>query len=577
MLDQLITRITLEEFAGRTVFRRGENYFSAGSVSRLAASSAKVSAKVQGSQAYQVELRNNKGELSYDCTCPNAADGYFCKHCVAVGLAFLSKNSSASKSTKRRDPWRDIKKYLSAQPPKVLVELLLEVAQRDDRLFQLLLLKGSSAGGRANIVESLQNAIDQATQFDDFLDWREVSSYSTNIDQVIDTLAELLVPGKAAALVELTEYAIERVEASLEQVDDSNGAVGDTILRLGELHLKACILAKSPGAELAEDLFRLQTTLPFGVWSFELDAYRKPLGKQGLLRYRELAQVEWRKLPPRDPANRFESNRFRITHIMESLALASGDIDELVSIKSQDLSSSFRYLGIAEIYDTDKQFDKALEWAERGLHAFPKAVDDRLRDFLVAIYLKRKRNDEALQLTWAPFEELPKFEYYQKLNSVAVKLGRWPEQRERALAWATEWINREPSTLSRWKPKAVGPDYSLLVEIALWEKDFNAAWVFAQQGTCHAKLLIRLASKLESSRAADAVSLYRRLVPPIVQQANNSAYDEAIGLIRKVGGLMKHQQQLPEFRDYLAELRLQFKPKRNFIKLLDELARRSVN
>jgi uncharacterized Zn finger protein len=57
MLDQLITRIALEEFAGRTAFRRGENYFSAGSVSRLAANSAKVSAKVQGSQAYQVELR----------------------------------------------------------------------------------------------------------------------------------------------------------------------------------------------------------------------------------------------------------------------------------------------------------------------------------------------------------------------------------------------------------------------------------------------------------------------------------------------------------------------------------------
>ena len=451
--------------------------------------------------------------------------------------------------------------------------MLLEVAQRDDRLFQLLLLKAGSAGGRANIVESFRNAIDQATELDDVLDWREVSSYAGDIDQVIDSLAELLVPGTAAALVELTEYAIEQVELTLEQVDDSNGSVGDTIYRLGQLHLKACLLAKSPGAALAEQLFRLQTTLPFGVWSFELDAYRKPLGKQGLLRYREPAQAEWRKLPPRDPANRFESNRFRITHIMESLALASGDIDELVSIKSQDLSSSYRYVDIAEIYSKAKQFDKALEWAERGLNAFPKSVDYRLRDFLVAIYLKRKRNDEALQLTWAPFEELPRFESYRKLHSVAVKLGRWPEQRERALARATEWINREPSASSRWSLKAAAPDYSLLIEIALWENDFNAAWVLAQQGTCDAKLLIRLAGKLESSRASDAVSLYRRLVPPIVEQSNNLAYSEAIGLIRKVGGLMKHQQQVAEFRDYLGQLRLQFKPKRNFIKLLDEVAR----
>lgn len=75
MLDQLITRHTLEEFAGRPVFRREENYFSTGSVSRLATNRTKVSARVQGSQAYQVELRNDQGELSYDCTCPNAAGG----------------------------------------------------------------------------------------------------------------------------------------------------------------------------------------------------------------------------------------------------------------------------------------------------------------------------------------------------------------------------------------------------------------------------------------------------------------------------------------------------------------------
>jgi hypothetical protein len=30
-----------------------------------------------------------------------------------------------------------------------------------------------------------------------------------------------------------------------------------------------------------------------------------------------------------------------------------------------------------------------------------------------------------------------------------------------------------------------------------------------------------------------------------------------------------------EFADYLAELRIRFKPKRNFIKLLDEVSRRT--
>ena len=36
---------------------------------------------------------------------------------------------------------------------------------------------------------------------------------------------------------------------------------------------------------------------------------------------------------------------------------------------------------------------------------------------------------------------------------------------------------------------------------------------------------------------------------------------------------MKVQNQSRQFSDYLVELRVQFKPKRNFIKLLDEVTR----
>lgn len=36
---------------------------------------------------------------------------------------------------------------------------------------------------------------------------------------------------------------------------------------------------------------------------------------------------------------------------------------------------------------------------------------------------------------------------------------------------------------------------------------------------------------------------------------------------------MKTQNRLCAFGDYLAELRFQFKPKRNFIKLLDDVVR----
>lgn len=86
MLDKLITRKTLEKMAGVTAFQRGEEYFSVGSVGQLRDTGKKVSARVEGSETYRVELWDDDGSLGYDCTCPRAADGISC-------LIFFSSNS----------------------------------------------------------------------------------------------------------------------------------------------------------------------------------------------------------------------------------------------------------------------------------------------------------------------------------------------------------------------------------------------------------------------------------------------------------------------------------------------------
>jgi uncharacterized Zn finger protein len=212
---------------------------------------------------------------------------------------------------------------------------------------------------------------------------------------------------------------------------------------------------------------------------------------------------------------------------MEQLATASGDVEELVAIKSRDLASGHGYLEIAEIWVKAGQPDTALAWAERGLQAFPERPDNRLRDFLVAAYLDCQRNDEALALTWVQFDETPSLQTFSKLHEVAGKLGIWPVQRERALSRLDDSIAREAAMTNRWKRTPSVPNHSLRVEIALWEEDLDAAWAAAHQGTCDRHLLIALAGKLEAERPEDAVSLYRRVVPLIVEDTNNAAYEEA--------------------------------------------------
>lgn len=586
MLDDLITRKALQDLAGAVTFQRGEAYFANEAVSRIRVVEDKVSARVEGSDTYHVELWDDGGDLDYECSCPQGDEGNFCKHCVAVGLAWLAgkkvegKSGGASgkkKTTKKHDLWLDIRTYLSSQRPESLVDLLLDVAQRDDRLYRALLLKAERTGGAGNAMTAFRRAIESATHIHGFVDWRAAGSFASNLDQVAESLAELLKPDAAATLVDLAEYAIERVEYALEEIDDSDGNVGESLQHFAELHFSACMLARPDPEELAERLFRCETSFPFGSFYDTARVYRDVLGDAGLQRFRELAEAEWRKIKPianqEGDGGSYDSRRQRITHIMETLAELSGDIEQLVAIKQRDLSSSYHYLAIAEVYAKAGQKDQALEWAERGLKAFPSRLDGRLRDFLVAAYLKRKRNDEALHLTWEEFEQRPGLEHYKKLQGVAEHLSVWAEQRKRALSLVDDVTARDAAIIDRWNKQARTPDHSLRVEIALWEKDLDAAWRAANSGTCHRDLLIALAGKLETARPADAITLYRWVVPPIIGQTDNAAYANAIELIRKMGNLMRNMGQSRVFADYLAELHAQFKPKRNFIKLLDAVAR----
>jgi len=53
--------------------------------------SGRLVAQVTGKQAYRVSIWINGDRLGYVCSCPAGADGDFCKHCVAVAIAWVEQ------------------------------------------------------------------------------------------------------------------------------------------------------------------------------------------------------------------------------------------------------------------------------------------------------------------------------------------------------------------------------------------------------------------------------------------------------------------------------------------------------
>jgi uncharacterized Zn finger protein len=114
------------------------------------------------------------------------------------------------------------------------------------------------------------------------------------------------------------------------------------------------------------------------------------------------------------------------------------------------------------------------------------------------------------------------------------------------------------------------PDNSRLVEIFLWEKRYDEAWQEASSGGCSDALWLRVTATREEKHPGDAIPVYQELIVTILKRANNSAYAEAVNLVRKIRKLMIPLGQENEFEDYVAVLRVEYKRKRNLMKLLDE-------
>src|SRR5262249_43599487 len=233
-------------------------------------------------------------------TCPMGAEGEFCKHCVAVGLTWLEsreakrseKGQQASGVTKD-----DVRAHLLGQDKSALVEMLVEHAMEDDRLRQRLLMKAAKKGRQGIDLITYRRAIAEAVESDGFVDYRSAYQYAQGIEDVIDSVEELLKEEYASEVIELAEYALGAVEQAIESVDDSDGNMGGILERLQELHHRACKKAKPEPEALARRLFEWELRTHYDTFYGASETYADVLGRKGLAVYRTLAEAEWAKVP----------------------------------------------------------------------------------------------------------------------------------------------------------------------------------------------------------------------------------------------------------------------------------------
>lgn len=578
-LAELLAVDIIQTLAGAKAFARGTAYFQEGAVGLLEEDGNTVTATVQGTHRYHVSLSVDEEELEYDCSCPVGSDGLFCKHAVALALAWLENSGEATfppddsvkPKNKRITKTEQLRQYLETLPEAKLRDLLMDAAERDRSLFDKLLLTARSESSQG--IAELRGIVNQATRVNRYDE--DACNYGERLNDLADLLEKKIDDGDRE-LVELLEQAILQAEGGQEQIDDSEGDTYSGIERLSEVHQQACRRLDPAPVALAERLFRYQMEGGSEAFYSILPDYADALREVGLARYEELVTESWNALPRLAPGNSvretWDARRNRLESAMTYFATRRNDVETLIAIKSRDLSTPHNYLRLAEFLREHQRFDEALSCAEEGVAGFPSSYgQDELNVFAIDEYLRRKDYDTVEKLAWERFERRSGDSDFFELLKTAKQIDRLDTLRQRAMSFLEARVAREeasgqkPSTWSR-------ATRDTLLEIHLAENNAEAMWATLKGGPTSSSLWEKCADLRGKTHPEDAIPLYFKLLPQAVNEGINKArYESAFRIVQSIGKLRKKQERTTDFKQELARIRLEYKAKRNFIKLLSTL------
>ncbi|MFD8500653.1 SWIM zinc finger domain-containing protein [Amycolatopsis sp. NPDC059657] len=348
-----------------------------------------VKAVVQGTDRYTVRLKDVRGELVGECTCPHAASGIFCKHCVAVGLAVLRKPPKAKP---------DLRGYLESLEKVRLVELLLDQAGEDEALFRRLALR--AAGG--DIGEQVEGLLSSHTE-----------DYAKKASDVLDALG---VIADDERVVPVARRVVDLLAEAAEVVEDPYGLVDEQTQRAVSLYAELCAVHPPDPKELAGWLLRLDLVVDFNLLDFA-----EGLGDAGVAELRRVVEQEWRD---------GGTNRRRLLQLREGLATLAGDNDEFVDAVRDGVDGPQDYLRVARALRSAGRVAEAVEWAVKGIPVVAAYQRQEMVRFLVEV----GEADRALSLQKRMLDHNPSRENYLAFKDLARRLGKWDDHRQWALS-----------------------------------------------------------------------------------------------------------------------------------------------
>lgn len=548
----MFTEDELADTAGAVTFNRGVDYVQYVHGLQLGRDSA--TASIQARRVYITKLSWAKRTLSGDCSCPHNAEGYFCKHLVAVGLAVLDEAGGTSMSDSAGTAMH---RYLDGLDHNALVGLVEELTQLDESVWRVVQSRAAASALEIVDPQALIELVNEALP-GGYVDYRRSFDAAREIDQMLTHLEQLLDAGTGERVRLAAERAVTRLRKVLLNADDSAGVLGDACQRAAELHARACREGQPDQLKLARWLAKFRSDSP-GWPSVTLQMYAPALGERGIAAYR--AALTKLLAKHADPTS---WDRHELDQMALELADHDADVDAAVAILS-GTDGRIAFTAIVQRLFAAGRDNEAVSWLDRAVAA--GRVTEREwpngNDFWITApdaiewYLAAERPADAFAVAHRAFHEDVGVASLRQLLNLADRFSIREAERD----WAIQVAEEQAAKRN---------DGSALVLIALAEDDLVAAWSAAERfGPGRAWQALAKASVNDLPVAA--AELYRPELERLLVTPNTKSYPDVAKILRTMRELYARVGEQATIDAFIADLREQYKRRPSLIAELDRM------
>ncbi|MDT5234559.1 MAG: hypothetical protein QOF47_546 [Mycobacterium sp.] len=549
-----LSETTLLKVAGDLVYARGEGYVRY--VRGLRTTDFKAYASIQAKNVYSVELDWSGSLPDGSCTCRHHADGNFCKHLVATGLAAIDSGRVAVEDTASSTAEAALEAAVQAMDVDELREVVMTLAQRDDGVRRLLEVRATTpAGDNAHVKAELEAYVRDTLAFRGFVDYRRSFEVAGVASEVLDELENHLDSGAAEVVRPALLRALTRLRKIIEQVDDSSGSIGDECQRAADLYARACRLGEPDPVKLATWLVKFRADSP-GWPHVVLADFVGSFDDQALGTYRRAVAALDRKLADCDQWGRYE-----VDAMLLELADHDGDVDRAVHLLAE--REHPQYGAIVDRLRAAGRNEDAVAWIDRavadgrvtshgGGNEFWLSPDD-----VAETYRGLGRIDDAVAALRADFVRQPSVGAYRVLLDFAAGVDRVDTER----TWAFDHA-RQLAASDRYAAGAV------LVQLHMSDGDIDAAWLAADRyGPGWAWR--ELADRGAEARPVEAADLYRPQLESDLRNPNSKLYPGIAATLATMAKLYERGGRSADFASFIAQIRQDYRRRPSLMKALD--------